>query len=40
MAFGIDDAITIAIGGIKLTETIVEIIKRYRHTKTTSTSVF
>jgi hypothetical protein len=33
MAFGIDDAITIAIGGIKLTETIVEIIKRYRHTK-------
>src|SRR5437764_3439813 len=30
MAFGIDDALSAAVGGIKLTDTIVEIVKRYR----------
>lgn len=30
MAFGIDDALTTAAAGISLTDTIVEIIKRYR----------
>jgi hypothetical protein len=32
MAFGIDDALSAATGGIKLTDTIVEIVKRYRKT--------
>jgi hypothetical protein len=32
MAFGIDDALSAAAGGIKLTDTIVEIVKRYRKT--------
>jgi hypothetical protein len=30
MAFGIDDALTTAAAGISLTDTVVEIIKRYR----------
>jgi hypothetical protein len=31
MAFGMDDALTAATAGLKLTETLVEIIKRHRH---------
>jgi hypothetical protein len=30
MAFGIDDALTAATAGLKITETLVEIIKKHR----------
>jgi len=33
MAFGIDDALSLATGGIKITETVVETINRYRKSK-------
>jgi hypothetical protein len=33
MAFGIDDALTAAVEGVKLTNTVVEIVKRYRKEK-------
>lgn len=33
MAFGIDDALTAAVGGVKLVDTITRIIKRYQKEK-------
>src|SRR3974390_1867751 len=34
MAFGIDDALTLAATGVKAAETVAEIIEKYRHEKT------